>query len=101
MEKIIKNQVLEYCTTTTNLEEAIYIIDGVYINGEFDYGCRGLDHNALIGNGYGWVELLNHGIVIVPETLSYISDTPYNDLDELGYTRLPLNDNHIMGFENI
>lgn len=98
MKNNIKNQVLEYCTTTTNIQEAIYIIDGVYISGEFYRGSRGLDHNALMGDGYGWVEILSHGIVIVPETLSYISDTPFNDLDELGYSRLPLNDNHIMGF---
>lgn len=99
MEKIIKKQILEYCTTTENIHEAIYIIGGIYIDGEFDYGLRGLDHNALIHDGYGWVELLSYGTVIIPETLSYISDTPCNDLDELSYSRLPLNNNHIVGFK--
>ena len=99
MENTIKNHILENCSTTKNISESIYIIGGVYINGEFDCGSRGLDHNALIGGGYGWVELLSHGTVIVPETLSYISDLPIIELDKLGYERLPLNDNHIVGFK--
>ena len=99
MKNTIKNHVLKNCSTTENISETIYIIDGVYVDGEYDCGSRGLDHNALIGGGYGWVELLRHGTVIVPETLSYISDLPIIELNELGYERLPLNDNHIVGYK--
>ena len=99
MKNTIKNHILEYCTTTKNISESIYIIDGVYIDGEYDCGYRGLDHNALIGGGYGWVELLSNGVVIVPETLSYISDEIIEQLDQIGYDRLPLNNNHIVGFK--
>lgn len=96
MKTIIKNNVLEYCEVTTNIEEAIYIIDNIYINGEFDYGIRGLDHNALLGEGYTWLDLLSHGTVIVPENSTYISDNIVEELEVIGYTRLPLNDNHII-----
>ena len=99
MKEMIKNEILEYFSTTNNISEAIYIIDNIYIDGEFDYGCRGLDHNALLGDGYGWKEILENGVVIVPETQTYISDTSVIDLDELGYERLPLNDNHVVGFK--
>ena len=97
-KKIIKH-IEDNLSYTENIHESFYYIGGKYVSGEFDCGSRGLDHNALIGCGYGWVELLSHGTVIVPETLSYISDLPITDLDELGYERLPLNDNHIVGFK--
>ena len=99
MKEMIKNEILEYFSTTNNISEAIYIIDNIYIDGEFDYGCRGLDHNALLGDGYGWDDILEFGVVIVPETQTYISDTSVIDLDDLGYERLPLNDNHVVGFK--
>ena len=99
MKEMIKNEILEYFSTTNNISEAIYIIDNIYIDGEFDYGCRGLDHNALLGDGYGWDDILEFGVVIVPETQTYISDTSVMDLDDLGYERLPLNDNHVVGFK--
>lgn len=99
MKNIIKNEILEYCETTEDITQAIYIIDDVLVDGEFDYGCRGLDHNALLGDGYGWDEILMYGVVIVPETQTYISDTSVMDLDLIGYERLPLNNNHIVGFK--
>ncbi|MBK5077326.1 hypothetical protein IL308_11225 [Lactococcus lactis] len=79
---------------TTNLEEAIYIIDGLKISGEFDYGVRGLDHNALIFDEQKWADVLQWGTVIVPETTSYISDNIIPELDELGYQAVPLLENH-------
>lgn len=43
------NEWLESQETTDNLEEAIFILeDGTLIDGEFDMGMRGLDHNCII-----------------------------------------------------
>ena len=99
MKKTIYNNLKENNETTTNLYETIYIIDDLYISGEFDCGSRGLDHNNLIGNGVTWDDLLLYGTVIVPETETYISDDQIDELDSIGYTRLPLNDNHIVGYK--
>lgn len=83
---------------TKNIYEAIYMINDIMISGEFDYGCRGVDHNTLLYNDMTWDDVLNWGIVIVPETQTYISDASVMDLDEIGYERLPLNKNHIKGY---
>ena len=98
MKEIIKNEILEHCEITEDITQAIYIIDGVYIDGDFYQGIRGVDHNILINDGYGWEEVLSYGVVIVPETQTYISDYNVSELDEIGFTRLPLNNNHIVGF---
>ena len=92
----------EYIFTTENIKHAIYIIDDIMIDGEFYDGMRTIDHASLVDDRYNrqeWERLLKSGIVIVHETKSYISDTPYQELDNLGYQRLPLNSNHITGFK--
>ena len=81
-------------------EEIIYTIDGLNVYGAFEYGSRGVDHNILLINGVTWSDILEWGCVAVPETGAYISDGPVSMFDNLGYERLPLNDNHIMGYNN-
>ena len=46
-----------------------------------------------------WEDILNWGTIVVPETTSYISDVEVNELEEIGFDRLPLNSNHIVGFK--
>ena len=80
-------------------EEIIYQIDGINVYGAFDYGSRGVDHNILLFNGVTWHDILEWGCVVVPETAAYISDDPVSMFDKLGYERLPLNNNHIVGYK--
>ena len=65
-------------TTTKNINEAIFIMSaGTLIDGEFDCGSRGLDHNTILGlapdelshgDKWDWVHE-NMGVVrLVPET---------------------------------
>lgn len=99
----MKTKIIEHIednlSYTDNIHEAFYYINGKYVSGEFDCGSRGLDHNALIGSGYDFMDLLMNGVVIVPETNSYISDEIIKQLDQIGYDRLPLNNNHIVGYK--
>lgn len=81
---------------TDNLAETIYQIDDIKISGDFDYGIRGVDHNVLTFDKYEWQDILEWGTVIVPETSSYISDTPVQELEDIGFNSLPVNDNHII-----
>ena len=80
-------------------EEIIYTIDGVNVYGAFEYGSRGVDHNILLVNGIEWADILEYGCLVVPETATYISENPVSMFDKLGYERLPLNNNHIMGYK--
>lgn len=82
-----------------NVYEIIYIIDGIKVYGGFDYGTRGIDHNILMFNGVTWGDILNWGVVVVPETQCYISNKRVLELDYIDYTQLPLNDNHIVGYK--
>lgn len=94
----------EELTVTDNIEQSIYIIDDIKIDGWEGYyepnSPRGLDHKSLISliDNTSWEEVLNFGTVVVPETKSYISDTNNIELSNLGYSRLSLNNNHIVGF---
>ena len=74
---------------TQNLNEAIYLIDDIKISGDFDYGVRGLDHNVLLLDDQNWVDILQWGTIIVPETSSYISDKSISELEEIGYHAVP------------
>lgn len=85
----------------SSINEAIYIIDDVIVYGGFEEGYRGTDHNVLKFTDVEWKDILNYGTLIVPETATYISDEINEDLELAGLTRLPLNDNHIVGFKNI
>lgn len=81
-------------SATQNLNEAIYLIDDIKISGDFDYGVRGLDHNVLLLDDQNWVDILQWGTIIVPETSSYISDKSISELEEIGYHAVPLVENH-------
>ncbi len=80
-------------------EEIIYQIDGINVYGAFDYGSRTVDHNILLFDGVEWNDILEYGCLAVPETAAYISDYPVEMFEALGYERLPLNNNHIMGYK--
>lgn len=97
IKQAIQDEELE---TTNEPTQAIYLIDGIYISGEFDCGSRGVDHNILLFDGITWKDLLTSGVIIVPETHNYISDEPVEELDRRGYARMPLHSNHIVGFKN-
>ena len=86
---------------TDDLNETIYIIDNLKISGDFDMGVRGLDHNSLIFDNQKWEDILTWGTVVVPETQSYISDKPIQELETNGFHSVPLNDNHIIKTEEV
>lgn len=81
-------------------EEIIYKLDDLNVYGGFEYGSRGVDHNILLFNGVEWEDVLEWGTLVVPENTCYISEDPVELFDALGYDRLPLNDNHIVGHNN-
>ena len=92
----------EEYAVTNNIEQAIYIIDDIKIDGWDGYyepnAPRSLDHHTLLFNNSSWEEVLTYGTVIVPESKTYISDTDNIELSNLGYSRLALNNNHLVGF---
>ena len=57
-------------TLTTNFSEAIFLdSNGQLLDGELDYGSRGLDRNILRTKTITWIDLHNGGLVrLVPET---------------------------------
>ena len=80
-------------------QEIIYTIDGLNVYGAFYDGDRTIDHNILLFDGVEWNDILEYGCVAVPETAAYISEHPVEMFDALGYERLPLNNNHIVGYK--
>ena len=86
---------------TDNPKEAIYYhIEIGLISGEFDYGSRGIDHNILKGiTNVTWEQILLHGTILVPETNTYISDYEIGLFNSFNMERLPLNNNHIIGYK--
>ena len=79
--------------------EIIYQIDDINVYGAFDYGDRTVDHNILLSDGVEWNDILEYGCLVVPETAAYISEYPVKMFDNLGYERLPLDNNHINGYK--
>lgn len=64
---------MEDAATTEDINQAIFIMkDGTLIDGEFDCGIRGDDHNELLDyfNGMNWEELHQQLDIVrlVPET---------------------------------
>lgn len=78
-------------------EEIIYQIDDINVYGDFEQGYRGVDHNILKYKNITWEQILTYGVVVVPETQTYISDEPIGSFEKLGYCRVPTTDNHIVG----
>lgn len=88
-----------YLNLTANINEAIYYHERIgMIDGEFDFGCRGLDHNCLLSSDISFTDLMINGVLLVPETNTYISDKKINLFKDL--ERIPLNNNHFVGFKN-
>lgn len=89
---------------TDNIEQAVYIIDDIKIDGwEGFYSPhtpRSLDHSTFLFDNVSWEDILSFGIVVVPEAKTYICDNDNIELNNLGYSRLDLNNNHIVGFDN-
>lgn len=81
-------------------EEIIYTIDGLNVYGAFEYGSRTVDHNILLFDGVEWNDVLEYGCLAVPETATYISEDNVEMFEALGYERLPLDNNHINGYNN-
>ncbi|UJV65228.1 hypothetical protein L3K57_15595 (plasmid) [Enterococcus faecium] len=94
------NELLEEDETLTHgsPDEILYMIDNMVIFGGYELGNRSVDHNILEFDDVSWEEILDWGILAVPETKTYISDTmvPFFE-EELDYKRLPKNENHILG----
>ena len=84
-----------------DLSQAIYMIDEIIVYGGFCGSTRGVDHNILLLDGITWDNLLEWGIVIVPEIGTYISNYSIRELEQLDYIRLPLDDNHIAGYKPV
>ncbi|HAP8291653.1 TPA: hypothetical protein ON693_001160, partial [Enterococcus faecium] len=78
-------------------DEILYMIDNMVIFGGYELGNRSVDHNILEFDDVSWEEILDWGILAVPETKTYISDTMVPFFEELDYKRLPKNENHILG----
>lgn len=96
---ILENEELNYTKPT----ESIYVIDDLWIGGGYFNGIRSIDHwvllnKELIDYGLTWQHILSWGIIIVPETNSYISDVTYTLLEDMyHFIRYPTNNNYIVG----
>lgn len=72
--------------------EIIYMIDDLVVYGGYEEGIRGIDHNILIFDNVDISDVIRWGIIVTPETKSYISDSPVERLDAIQYTRMPIVD---------
>lgn len=75
--------------------EIIYEIDGINVYGGFYDGTRSVDHNVLKFPDVEWEDILNWGVVVAPETSTYISNNVIKKYEEMGYSNLPIENNHI------
>ncbi|MCZ1700905.1 hypothetical protein GHB13_07605 [Enterococcus faecium] len=80
------NELLEEDETLTHgsPDEILYMIDNMVIFGGYELGNRSVDHNILEFDDVSWEEILDWGILAVPETKTYISDT---DVRMISWTR--------------
>ena len=79
--------------------EIIYKIDDLIIYGGYCDGIRGTDHTFLLEDDMSWQEVLEMGTLCVPETSSYISNETLPEFEEIGWSQLPLDNNHIVNFK--
>ncbi|MDO8155728.1 hypothetical protein EXW14_16210, partial [Enterococcus faecium] len=79
------NELLEEDETLTHgsTDEILYMIDNMVIFGGYELGNRSVDHNILEFDDVSWEEILDWGILAVPETKTYISDTMVPFFEEL------------------
>ncbi|HAQ7556488.1 hypothetical protein, partial [Enterococcus faecium] len=68
------NELLEEDETLTHgsPDEILYMIDNMVIFGGYELGNRSVDHNILEFDDVSWEEILDWGILAVPETKTYI-----------------------------
>lgn len=86
-------------TLTSDPEEAIYYHEAIgFIWGEFDCGSRGLDHNALVNKDISFTDLMENGVLVVPESRTYISNEQLPIFEDISFERLPLESNHFVGY---
>lgn len=86
-------------TLTSDPEESIYYHEAIgFIWGEFDCGSRGLDHNILVSKDISFTDLMENGILLVPENRVYISNEQNQIFESIGFDRLPLESNHFVGY---
>lgn len=86
-------------TLTSDPEESIYYHEAIgFIWGEFDCGIRGLDHNGLVSADINITDLMENGVLVVPENKTYISNEKLSIFEDISFERLPLESNHIAGY---
>lgn len=86
-------------TLTSDPEEAIYYHEAIgFVWGEFDCGIRGLDHNGLVSEEITITDLMKNGVLVVPESMTYISNEQLPIFEEISFDRLPLEANHFVGY---
>lgn len=86
-------------TLTSDPEESIYYHEAIgFIWGEFDCGIRGLDHNGLVSEEITITDLMDNGVLVVPENKTYISNEKLSIFEDISFDRLPLESNHFVGY---
>ncbi|UWG09022.1 MAG: hypothetical protein [Bacteriophage sp.] len=86
-------------TLTSDPEESIYYHEAIgFIWGEFDCGIRGLDHNALVSEDITITDLMENGVLVVPEQQTYISNEKLSIFEDISFEHLPLESNHFSGY---
>lgn len=94
-----KDWVIENCNLCTDLDLAIYAIDDLYIDGEYDYGYRGADHYEAKNDDVSWEQLIEWGTFIVPETeVVFGGDNKEQIANYFGYEVIDDENNHIIGY---
>ena len=91
----------EELTFTDNFNEAIYIINGKFVSGNFYGSIRTVDHKELLKDGYSWKNIVDFGTILSPETKTAIGDKDKELCLANGYEILPLYiNNAIFGYDN-
>lgn len=86
-------------TLTSDPEESIYYHEAIgFVWGEFDCGIRGLDHNVLVSEEITITDLMENGVLVVPENMTYISNEQLPIFEEISFDCLPLESNHFSGY---
>lgn len=86
-------------TLTSDPEESIYYHEAIgFVWGEFDCGIRGLDHNALVSEDINITDLMENGVLVVPENMTYISNEKLSIFENIAFDRLPLENNYFVGY---
>lgn len=94
-----KEWLVENCDLTNFMEDAIYIIDGIMIDGNYYNRIRYADHNEVKCVSVEWEQVIEWGTIVVPETKVVFGGTDAELIGEFfGFEVLDIDDNHIMGW---